>query len=339
MRYAWSRDLLTNTARLSLASVASPFLAPVVDGAINLNDRGLLSKFFRVNSVHGSRLAVIFHCEFSQNRAPKSYRFFRSLDRLRNSAVYPHLSFPEIAVLEGGYRTFFEQHPDYCEPRAYVSMWDDAFQRECKEQTSKHRKSWGTGKANSNAASERGSGAAAAGGNGGRGAGAPASRQHRSYTSVGGLSGFHSSSQFHTSSQRSSIFQPLGASPAAAAAAAATATTGSPAASSAASSSSSARGCSLFSPAPVASSSSSSAAAAAAAAGSPLPAFSLGSAANSPEGASSSSAAAAAGGAHHSPLTSTPPAAAAASTSGSSAGHHLSPLAPLSFDHSPSKME
>jgi rhodanese-related sulfurtransferase len=152
-----------------------------IDGAINLNDRALLSKFFRVNSTVGAKLAVVFHCEFSQNRAPKSYRFFRSLDRLRNSASYPLLSFPEIAVLDGGYKNFFAHYPDHCEPRAYVSMWDEQFQHECRTETSKHRKSWGTGKC---AGQERGG---AAGGFGAGGGGSRSRSSRRRSTTTGGL--------------------------------------------------------------------------------------------------------------------------------------------------------
>ncbi len=54
------------------------------------------------------RIAVIFHCEFSQNRGPKSCAFFRQLDRQCNEALYPHLTFPELAVMDGGYKRFFE---------------------------------------------------------------------------------------------------------------------------------------------------------------------------------------------------------------------------------------
>lgn len=142
-----------------------------VDGAININDRGALSQFFRTHSSHTdgercSRLAVIFHCEFSQNRAPKSYKFFRSLDRLRNQQNYPHLSFPELCVLDGGYKLFHSQYPQHCRrsplsdlnhsnlastfdsapnlsSTLYVSMWATEFQRECKSRTAAHRKSWG----------------------------------------------------------------------------------------------------------------------------------------------------------------------------------------------------
>jgi hypothetical protein len=125
----------------------------------------VLSKFFRTHSSASSshRLAIIFHCEFSQNRAPKSYKFFRSLDRLRNQANYPQLSFPELCVLDGGYKKFVRDYPQHCArtpltdlgnvqptaaagPGLYISMWDEEYTAECKTRTAAHRKSWNTNK-------------------------------------------------------------------------------------------------------------------------------------------------------------------------------------------------
>lgn len=305
-----------------------------VTGAVNLNDRAVLSQFFHSHP-HDSRVAIIFHCEFSQNRAPKSYRFFRSLDRTRNAAAYPALSFPEIAVLDGGYRSFFENHPTYCSPQAYVSMWDDAFQRECKEQTSKHRKSWGTGKALS---ADRDEAAA--------GHGLPAARgqRRRSNTQVGGgfslvraasaLEPVSGNSFFHSQSPaRASSY--TAASTEAAAAAASSAVVGlSPF-----QELPSRNGASMFSPSPVAIPHDGSSAAAAAGTHSPLPSFSLASAANSPAdvrfgGAAASSSASSS---LLPPLFTTP-----LSAERPLYAYHLSPLAPLAFEgdeDAPSRMD
>ncbi|KAH3782729.1 hypothetical protein DPMN_160648 [Dreissena polymorpha] len=38
------------------------------------------------------------------------YRHLRSEDRAINSDVYPRLNFPEIYLLEGGYKAFFNAH-------------------------------------------------------------------------------------------------------------------------------------------------------------------------------------------------------------------------------------
>jgi hypothetical protein len=44
--------------------------------------------------------------------------------------------------MEGGYRQFWKIGPDMCVPRAYVSMWDEKFTVQCKEETAKFRRSW-----------------------------------------------------------------------------------------------------------------------------------------------------------------------------------------------------
>ncbi len=115
-----------------------------IEGAVNLNQKSEIMKFFHANKqIEGSnRIAVVFHCEFSQNRGPKSCKFFREMDRKFNSASYPNLCFPELYVLDGGYKQFFERHQEFCSPRHYISMWDEKFQLECKIETAKFRKSW-----------------------------------------------------------------------------------------------------------------------------------------------------------------------------------------------------
>lgn len=68
------------------------------------------------------RVLVIFHCEFSSERGPGLLRFLRSQDRLLNKENYPKLYFPELYLLEGGYKSFYEKHRDYCEPKLYKPM-------------------------------------------------------------------------------------------------------------------------------------------------------------------------------------------------------------------------
>ena len=53
---------------------------------------------------------LIFHCEFSSERGPKMYRFLREQDRELNKDSYPKLNYPEVYVLEGGYKAFYEKH-------------------------------------------------------------------------------------------------------------------------------------------------------------------------------------------------------------------------------------
>ncbi|XP_018332306.1 M-phase inducer phosphatase [Agrilus planipennis] len=68
------------------------------------------------------RNILIFHCEFSSERGPTLYRFLRNLDRIRNNDIYPSLHYPEIYLLEGGYKNFYEQFSDLCTPQGYKPM-------------------------------------------------------------------------------------------------------------------------------------------------------------------------------------------------------------------------
>ncbi|KAJ9109227.1 hypothetical protein QFC21_000556 [Naganishia friedmannii] len=67
---------------------------------------------------------VVFHCEFSNKRAPAIAKFLRSRDRTLNNDVYPKVHYPELYILEGGYCDFYDKCPEKCEPRAYVPMDD-----------------------------------------------------------------------------------------------------------------------------------------------------------------------------------------------------------------------
>ncbi|XP_057662274.1 M-phase inducer phosphatase-like [Diorhabda carinulata] len=69
-----------------------------------------------------SRHILVFHCEFSSERGPNLYRFLRKEDRNRNEIMYPYLHYPEIYLLEGGYKKFFEEFSEMCTPVAYKEM-------------------------------------------------------------------------------------------------------------------------------------------------------------------------------------------------------------------------
>ena len=71
---------------------------------------------------------LIFHCEFSQKRGPRTLRALRNIDRQINSSNWPHLFYPEIYILEGGYQNFVKQSPGTCEPKgAYIEMADKKY--------------------------------------------------------------------------------------------------------------------------------------------------------------------------------------------------------------------
>lgn len=46
----------------------------------------------------------------------------RDTDRESNKAVYPFLYHPELYVLYGGYKAFYEQFPALCDPETYLPM-------------------------------------------------------------------------------------------------------------------------------------------------------------------------------------------------------------------------
>lgn len=56
-------------------------------------------------------LAIILHCEFSSYRAPQTYNLIRKTDRKINEEKYPKICYPELYLLENGYKEFFEHYP------------------------------------------------------------------------------------------------------------------------------------------------------------------------------------------------------------------------------------
>ena len=92
-----------------------------VEGAVNFNDKEQLAEsLFR--GTHAGRTLLIFHCEYSVHRAPIAARYIRGEDRNTNAHQYPKLTFPEVYILQGGYRAFFQDHKTKCYPQNYVEM-------------------------------------------------------------------------------------------------------------------------------------------------------------------------------------------------------------------------
>lgn len=71
---------------------------------------------------NSTRDILIFHCEFSSERGPTLARLLRKKDREHNVSEYPKLHFPEIYILDGGYKNFFNEFPKTCFPKNYVPM-------------------------------------------------------------------------------------------------------------------------------------------------------------------------------------------------------------------------
>ncbi|KAL5017390.1 hypothetical protein ScPMuIL_006979 [Solemya velum] len=89
----------------------------------------------------GQRPILIFHCEFSSERAPKLCRLLRRSDRKVNSDHYPFLIYPEVYILDGGYSNFFRTHEDFCEPQTYIPMLHKDYASELRDFRDFRRKS------------------------------------------------------------------------------------------------------------------------------------------------------------------------------------------------------
>ena len=120
--------------------------------AVNVYDKeSLFAKLFDEPLTTGvgherKPVVLIFHCEFSSERGPRLYvlnfllicsrlvdvqlgnfvvvkrmREIREKDRLLNEDKYPHLYYPEMYLLEGGYKDFFQNH-DVIIQQQYLSF-------------------------------------------------------------------------------------------------------------------------------------------------------------------------------------------------------------------------
>jgi M-phase inducer phosphatase 2 len=59
-------------------------------------------------------------------------REIREKDRKLNKDSYPALYYPEMYLLEGGYKCFFENHRELCLPPTYLPMLDDNHREDLK---------------------------------------------------------------------------------------------------------------------------------------------------------------------------------------------------------------
>jgi len=101
-----------------------------IKGAFNFPKEDDVDKYFiKDNTLQmaGDKLCIVFHCEFSSHRGPKSYKRVRANDRKLNEPNYPDLFYPEMYLLEGGYKQFYKDFPELCEPQGYVEMKDPCY--------------------------------------------------------------------------------------------------------------------------------------------------------------------------------------------------------------------
>ncbi|KAF2835182.1 Rhodanese-like protein [Patellaria atrata CBS 101060] len=111
-----------------------------IDGAVNYDNREMLVEdLFNCDQALPSKTLLVFHCEYSAHRAPMMARFIRHKDRSVNQLEYPKLSFPEVYILDGGYRRFFEENSVRCFPQNYVEMDAKEYEHECERGMGKLR--------------------------------------------------------------------------------------------------------------------------------------------------------------------------------------------------------
>jgi len=60
-------------------------------------------------------------------------RYFRSEDRNIHERSYPQLHYPEIYLLEGGYKGFYEYSKEFCMPNQYRTMIDIDYQEQYRQ--------------------------------------------------------------------------------------------------------------------------------------------------------------------------------------------------------------
>ncbi|XP_014668265.1 PREDICTED: M-phase inducer phosphatase-like [Priapulus caudatus] len=98
-----------------------------IQGAKNIYTKDhLLTEFMDAKVINALNLSkrtiLVFHCEFSSERGPGLSRFLRNMDRDANKEAYPQLCYPEVYLLEGGYKAFYHHCKELCEPRSYLPM-------------------------------------------------------------------------------------------------------------------------------------------------------------------------------------------------------------------------
>ena len=118
-----------------------------IEGAINLSSQADVRRELIYNRVVNNpsydpskRTLLIFHCEFSSYRGPILASYLRNFDRILNHNNYPGLFYPDILILDKGYKNFYDTYPELCSPSSYVGMNSMENVAECKLQLDKFRR-------------------------------------------------------------------------------------------------------------------------------------------------------------------------------------------------------
>ncbi|KAI8815732.1 Rhodanese-like domain-containing protein [Fimicolochytrium jonesii] len=114
-----------------------------IENALNVNTKEDLQRLFFSPPTENKRTVIVFHCEFSSHRAPRMASFMRTQDRELNMQEYPKLFYPEIYILQGGYKEFFNEYKTRCLPQRYVEMCDASHTETLKLSMRNYRKEFG----------------------------------------------------------------------------------------------------------------------------------------------------------------------------------------------------
>uniref|UniRef100_A0A8C5GFG0 M-phase inducer phosphatase n=1 Tax=Gouania willdenowi TaxID=441366 RepID=A0A8C5GFG0_GOUWI len=106
-----------------------------IKGALNLHQEDQVQDFLLqtpiIPSCAEKRVVIVFHCEFSSERGPRMCRFVRERDRSMNE--YPQLFYPELYILKGGYKEFYQHFKLQCEPQSYRPMHHEDFKEDLRK--------------------------------------------------------------------------------------------------------------------------------------------------------------------------------------------------------------
>ncbi|CCH62566.1 hypothetical protein TBLA_0H02820 [Henningerozyma blattae CBS 6284] len=100
------------------------FIGGHIENSININSIEHLKNFYFDSTRKCSKKPelLIFHCEFSQFRSLYLLKQLRRLDRFNCLDNYPLLNFPDLLILNEGYKDWFSYYPLKCSPQNYIPM-------------------------------------------------------------------------------------------------------------------------------------------------------------------------------------------------------------------------
>ncbi len=113
-----------------------------IEGAIHIQSPYELQAKYFESPENGSKICILFHCEYSQERGPSMWRLMRELDRkLKGYQNFPSLFYPEMYIIEGGYKEFYKRHPELC-CGSYVSMDEKKYANNCRQSFATFRRNF-----------------------------------------------------------------------------------------------------------------------------------------------------------------------------------------------------